>query len=285
MKDEDYRERSRQEEAPEERAQVLRERLRRGELSEERLRYAAYLGDEAARVLVPTAPRPPAALEPWFEGLRAFGNLAWLRAIAAGVAASWAPPDPNQTEFVIRDEDGDPDFDDELDALFGESHADSVRAGQIVERAFAEALWPWLERPTPEAHARFCALFDELPGDWYPDAPAGLRDLFAQVRYDGLEAPPRLRPGDGSLADALASGRSFRELSSFPRAWVEEVAWEGLRLPGVPFPGGHLSPDQEAENEAFERDEVAPRVQAAEARLRALVTQDGLAWALRGPAE
>jgi hypothetical protein len=70
-------------------ARALQTRIRSGELSEERVRLAGYLGDPAAEHLC--QPRPP--LRSWFDGLEAFDHESRVRvclALAeACVALAW----------------------------------------------------------------------------------------------------------------------------------------------------------------------------------------------------
>ena len=70
------------------RARVLQDRLRRGELTPERVSLLAYLGDHAARELAPQAPEAPETLEAWVEGLREWGRLPLVRALAAAARAT-----------------------------------------------------------------------------------------------------------------------------------------------------------------------------------------------------
>lgn len=58
---------------------LLQERMRTGELSAERVRLAAYLGDSAAQNVVPAPAEIPADAIHFVHDLEAFGEAAWLR--------------------------------------------------------------------------------------------------------------------------------------------------------------------------------------------------------------
>lgn len=55
-------------------AQLLVERQRVGQVTEQGLALAAYLGHEPAQALVPSAPKGPEGVEPWVGGLAAWGE-------------------------------------------------------------------------------------------------------------------------------------------------------------------------------------------------------------------
>jgi len=61
---------------------LLTARVRAGELTPDRLRLAAHLGDPAAREAA-GAPPPPADLYAWLADLRDFGQEAWARTLLA----------------------------------------------------------------------------------------------------------------------------------------------------------------------------------------------------------
>lgn len=92
------------------RARLLLERVRVGDLPEERLRLAAYLGDEVATlVLGPAAPTStlPTEIDTWARSLAPFGQETSVRA-ALGVAnefmAAWRArwPDDDRPRLAIR---------------------------------------------------------------------------------------------------------------------------------------------------------------------------------------
>lgn len=273
MPDEDLRRHARESADLEARAQLLRARLRAGELSQDQLAYLAHLGDEGARLACgASAPQP--AFVPWFEDLRSFGVLPWLRGIAVGVQEVLPdPPEPLRWEGDV----GGFDFSG-LDDL----HEEDLRGHAATLRAFREGLWPWLEAADERCHARFVELFDEIPAGYFESLTreSALLGLIAQVRYFGLELPTQRGHGDGSIPSAVEHGDYFDQLEAFPRAWVEHVAWTERRPPRVPNPGGRLSSAEQADNLAYEQQEIEPRRREARERLRALVCADGRSWAL-----
>lgn len=72
-------------------AQVLRLRVRLGDLDAERLALAAYAGHPGAQAAV-GGPPPPADLEAWAEGLWRWGQSACVRAVLALAPLDGGPP-------------------------------------------------------------------------------------------------------------------------------------------------------------------------------------------------
>ena len=84
-------------------ARVLAERLRRGTLTQERVELAAYVGDEAARLVAGCACASAGdeyawacwcdhglALAPWARGLSRWGEAACVRVVVAAGRVAWS---------------------------------------------------------------------------------------------------------------------------------------------------------------------------------------------------
>ena len=88
MSDEKLRElerRWKETESVEDEAAWLKERVRVGDLTQERLELAAYCGHEAAAIAAQTSFPVPAKLEPWLTGFSRFDSFPALRVVSVEV--------------------------------------------------------------------------------------------------------------------------------------------------------------------------------------------------------
>jgi hypothetical protein len=184
------------------RSQLLRARLRRGELNPERVALAAYLGDEAATACAAAKPAPGPLLE-WVTGLARWGPEALLR---AGVAAArsaleawadYAPDDErlSQALGVVERWLLDP---------AAVPLADLIDAEESTEAAAQEAL-RWGTKTSTVAHDAAMAVA-------YVFQAITTGDPDAEGHALGADAPELVRWTASAAADALGrEGAHFVE--------------------------------------------------------------------------
>ncbi len=224
--------------------ELLRAKVRRGQLTAERVELAAYLGHSAARLAAPGVPAQPTSPTRWVEELRRWGWPAALRAALAAARWAWGElPVPAST----------------LEVAEAWLRCPCPTHALALERAALAVVT--LESPVPPAR--------RVPDGWGP------RETVIAARAELLRQDARLealRQAVG-LAAACASGE-VGEVGDAPPVPAEGAGAPALL--GLPGPG-----PAEAGRGAAATVAAALRARADGDRpLRRAVAADLLPWVL-----
>jgi len=263
VSDAERRQRSRQAEDPEERAGALREALRSGEVSRDRLLLAAYLGDEVAQAVAgPQGVEVPAGVHEWFAGIRHLDSWAWLRAIGSLIRPRLREAAAEEPPAAAPSRPGD--LADHLVERLIANQRSQVAGLRRAERLCRDVLWPLLERPSAAGQRALVQALEGLPREELPHKPAGLRQLLLLVAH---------------CEDLSVENWHREHLVRFSELWVGEGATLEVGSFPYPDPDDELYPEEIAANlDYYERySQVQARL---EGELRQLVRADAARWLL-----